>query len=106
MYYRIKKNNEFQKMFTRGKKSFSLSLLMLYLPATKISLGLCVSKKHGNSVRRNRIKRLLREAFRSECDSIDKPCSIILIPKQAEDYTFGVFKKHIRVMLKREGLIR
>ena len=31
-----------------------------------IRLGLSVSKDHGSAVRRNKIKRLLREAFRLE----------------------------------------
>ena len=33
-------------------------------------LGLIVGKRHGNAVRRNRIRRLLREAFRIQQDSL------------------------------------
>ena len=74
-------------MFARGKKSFSPYLLMMYMPAAKVSLGLCVSKKHGKSVMRNRIKRLLREAFRAEYGHLKSPYAIVLVPKQADEYS-------------------
>ena len=105
MYTRLKKNNDFKKLFTRGKKCFSPALIVLYMPSDTVRLGVCVSKKHGKSVQRNRIKRLLREAFRKVCGGLTKPCSVILIPKQAEEYTFAGFERSLRSALKREGLL-
>lgn len=93
-------------MFARGKKSFSPSLLMLYLPAEKLTMGICVSKKHGKSVMRNRIKRLLREAFRAECVHLKDPLVIVLVPKKADEYTFKNFQKCLQAMFKREGLYK
>lgn len=93
-------------MFARGKKSFSPSLLMMYLPAEKLSLGICVSKKHGKSVERNRIKRLLREAFRAESECLKTSFAIVLIPKKADAYSLENFQKSMRAMFKKEGLYR
>ena len=105
MYSRLKKNNDFQKLFSRGKKSFSPALILLYMPAKQTMLGVCVSKKHGKSVKRNRIKRLLREAFRKVCPQLKGSYACILLPRQAEEYTLAGFEKSLRIALKREGLI-
>ena len=97
MYTRIKKNNDFKKLFTRGKKFFSPALIILYMPSSSLAMGLCVSKKHGKSVQRNRIKRLLRESFRkaaAECGGAK--AAVLLIPKQAEEYSFARFEQSIR----------
>lgn len=92
-------------MFTRGKRIFSPALIVLFLPGDKLSLGVCVSKKHGKSVKRNRIKRLLREAFRHVAtDSLRG--AFILIPKQAEEYSLAAFEKSLCGALKREKLLR
>lgn len=44
-------------------------------------LGLAVSKKIGNAVVRNRIKRLLRECFRLYPEYIPKSVDIVIVPK-------------------------
>lgn len=105
VYKRLKKNSDFSKMFTRGKKCFSPALIVLYMPAAHTSLGICVSKKHGKSVKRNRIKRLLREAFRAVCPQLKGEYAFVLVPKQAQEYSLAAFSKSLRSVLKREGLL-
>lgn len=100
-YLRIKKNQDFQKLFQRGKKVFSPTITLLYFESAKLSLGVAVSKKHGKAVKRNRIKRLLRAVFSENCDILQKPYSIILIPKVAEEYSYKAFEKSIRICFKK-----
>ena len=94
-YLRIKKNTEFTKLFKRGKRVFSPTLTLIYFPSAKMSMGIALSKKHGKAVKRNRIKRLLREAFSKNSHILQKNLSIILMPKPAEEYSFAAFEKSI-----------
>jgi ribonuclease P protein component len=45
-------------------------------------LGLSVSKDHGRAVRRNKIKRILREAFRLTRPGLPGAYDVILIPQK------------------------
>ena len=103
-YFRLKKQTDFQKLFGRGKRVFSPSLTLLYRSSEKMSMGISVGKKHGKAVKRNRIKRLLREAFRAEMDGMNGVYSIILVPKVAENYSLKTYRDHIKWMIKKEKL--
>ena len=50
-------------------------------------LGLIVGRKHGNAVRRNRIKRLLREAFRLSQHLLPAGLDLICTPRRGADVT-------------------
>ncbi len=103
-YQRVKKQADFQRIFSKGKRAFSPTLTLLYRPADKTSMGISVGKRHGKSVQRNRIKRLLREAFRLNLDKIKGTYSFILVPKVLEEYDLRTFERDLQCMIKKEKL--
>ena len=103
-YYRLKKQSDFQKLFQKGKRAFSPSITMIYRPSEKTFMGISVGKKHGKSVKRNRIKRLIREAFRAVKEEMHGNYACVLIPKVSEEYELETFKKHLRCMIKKDKL--
>lgn len=103
-YLRLKKQADFQRLFHKGMRAFSPSVTMLYCPAAKMRMGISIGKKHGKSVQRNRIKRLLREAFRSVSEEMRGNYAVVLIPKVEKEYSYHTFKKHLQCMIKKQKL--
>lgn len=103
-YLRLKKQSDFQKLFSKGKRAFSPSLTVIYFPSKEMRMGISVGKRHGKSVQRNRIKRLLRESFRAVRDEIRGNYTFVLVPKVREEYSYFTFKKHLQCMIKKEKL--
>ena len=103
-YERLKKQADFQRLFQKGKRAFAPSLSVIYRPCEKMTMGISVGKKHGKSVQRNRIKRLLREAFRAVQGEIKGTYSIVLIPKVCEEYSVNNFERQLRCMIQKEKM--
>lgn len=63
----LRKNKEFQHVYQHGR-SYANRMMVLYVfPQSKMQsrkVGFAAGKKLGNAVVRNRVKRLLREAYR------------------------------------------
>ncbi len=99
-YQRVKKNAQFQSIFKKGKRAFSPALTLVWTPSEEICMGVAVSKKHGKAVKRNRIKRLLREAFQRHVKDLKRNVSVILIPKQSVDYSLAAFEESLLICFK------
>lgn len=64
----LKKDKEFRRVYSKGR-SFANRELVIYILNNNTDnnrLGISVSKKVGNAVTRNRVKRLIKEVYRVE----------------------------------------
>ncbi len=104
--YRLKKEKDFKTVFNKGKRLFSNSITVICLPSKELKAGYAVSKKHGGSVKRNRIKRLLRESFRSFIPSIGQNFFFVFIPKVKDEYSLAEFKESMAYIFKKGGIIK
>lgn len=101
---RIKKNEEFQKVFKKGK-SFANRQFVVYCMRKEDQLafriGLSVGKKVGNAVMRNQIKRYIRQAFLELKDDLRQDMDYVIIARtQAAQLDFHETKKSLEHVLK------
>lgn len=107
---RIKKNSEFQKVFKDGK-SFANRQFIVYRfkreGQTEFRLGLSVSKKVGNAVTRNRIKRYIRQSFLELKDELQSDLDYVVIARnQAATMDFHETKKSLQHVLRIARVLR
>ena len=104
--YRLKKEKDFNLVFNKGKRLFTRNLTVVFFPSNSLKAGFAVSKKHGKSVQRNRIKRLLRESFRSFMPEFRQNFFFVFIPKVKEEYTLKEFKESMGYLFKKGGFLK
>ena len=82
---RLLKRRDFVSLSKSGKKAHSRHFLVLYRPGEKARtrLGVTVTRKVAKATGRNRIKRLVREAFRHRRPFLDGCWDINVVAKQA-----------------------
>lgn len=83
--FRIKKNKEFQDIFKKGKSVANRQFVVYAIKRTNLEnfrFGLSVSKKIGNSVKRNQIKRYLRQSLLEISNQINKDVEFIIIARK------------------------
>ncbi|MFI5348377.1 MAG: ribonuclease P protein component [Elusimicrobiota bacterium] len=81
---RLKDGEEFQRVFAQGKKTVGRFLILWHRvgPADRgPRLGLSVSSKVGGSVRRSRLKRLIRETFRLRRSELPAGLELVAYPR-------------------------
>jgi ribonuclease P protein component len=81
---RLKRREDFRRVQDTGKKHHTRHFLVVVLARPDEGpprIGVTVTKKVGNAVQRNRVKRLVREVFRRERARFPLGCDVVFIAK-------------------------
>lgn len=122
--YSLKKNKEFSFTYRQGRALSAKLFTLIYVkarpprrrkhavPAPKrvqapVHIGLSVSKKIGNSVVRNRVKRRLRAVITPLIPSLKPGFNLIVIARPAVvDEPFPNLEQTMRALLHKADLLR
>ncbi len=99
---RLIHHREFRRVYSRGQRARGDAIIVVALGrrAPGHRLGVSVSKDHGRAIRRNKIKRLLREAFRLERPTLPGRFDLVLIPQQRDGkYALDELRAELRKLV-------
>ena len=103
----LKKNYEFMRVYKNGQ-FYVGKYMILHAAENKrgnLRLGISVSKKVGKSVQRSRIKRLIKENFRTNfAKDVKKQDLVFVARKDSVDASFYDIKHEMKFLLKKLDL--
>ena len=105
--YRLNKSCSFSYIYRNGKSYACKHLVLLFAP-TKFNLkvGFSVSKKIGKAVVRNKVKRRLKEGFRSLIPYIDSHYNYVIVARaESADADYHELRQSLIYVLTKNGLI-
>jgi ribonuclease P protein component len=107
---KLKKSFEFKNTFKNGNYYGSKNLCLFVFENNKNynKFGIAIGKKYGKSVKRNHIKRLIRESFKLYENKLNNNYNILFMVKNEADsqnINFHVINDEIFNLLKKAGCI-
>ena len=105
----ITENRIFTRLYGKGKSSVSGSAVVYYRPNNlrKNRLGLTSTKKIGCAVKRNRARRVIREAYRLLEDKLKVGYDFIIVARtKATSVTMFAVKNDLEKAFKSAGLLK
>ncbi len=106
----LKKNYEFKRILTRGEY-YSGKYLDVFVKKNNFSinyLGIAIGVKIAKAVKRNRIKRLIRENYRLMENELNTGYSIVILWKKRVDIKYATYdnvKQDMKNIFKRIGIL-
>ena len=103
--HHIRSSLDFQRIYDGRCKAGDQHLLVFASEneLTHPRIGLSVSRKHGPAVARNRIKRLLREAFRYTREELPTGLDLVLIPRVNSGADLREYRRSLKRLATKLG---
>jgi len=77
----LKSKAEIDRLLKAGQKISGDYFALVWEKSPDFRFSVLVSGKYGSAVRRNRLKRIIREAVRLNLQSLSEPVSIAVLPR-------------------------
>ena len=100
---RLKRRKDMHRALRQGRFA-SDGLMVLHVRANSLErarMAVTVSGAHGKAVRRNRIKRLCREAFRTCREALPGGYDYVLRPRAGAELSVGALRESLRKLTRR-----
>ena len=105
----LKKYGDFQRVYKRGR-SYANKYLIMYVLKQDVQenrIGISVSKKVGNSVKRNRARRLMKEAYRTFFEELPQGYDFIIIARNTiSGRKCADVEKSLKSAFKKTGVLK
>lgn len=105
----LRLNYEFSRVYNKGRYLAARHVVIHYLrrPGRPNRLGVTASRKIKGSVRRNRMKRLLRESYRLLEDQLLEGYDLVLVARDGKDLPdYHIVSREVSHLLQKAGLNR
>lgn len=92
---RMIRKGDFERAFAARCTAADSRLVLYVLPngLDHPRFGMAVGRRHGNAVQRNRLRRLLREAFRLEQHNLPAGFDYLAVPRPAPQVALAVYRQ-------------
>jgi ribonuclease P protein component len=103
----LKTNRDFERVFRKGKSAGHRDLVILGRKGRtkKTRVGFCISRKTGNAVTRNKLRRRLKEIFREVEGSLKPRWEIVIVAKETTTtLSYKALKRLTLKLLDRLGV--
>ena len=107
--FSLKKNRDFQYVYRRGKAFHCQCMTLLVARGREqdINIGISASKKVGNAVVRNRIKRRIRESIRPHLPQMETCKKIIIVVRPCiAGWSYQQIEREMARLLHKSSLLR
>lgn len=104
----LKKNKEFSYVYRKGKPAPVRNFTLIYVKSRYggVRVGFTVSKKVGNAVQRNRVRRRLKEAFRMVMGRLGGNYSLVFVARPCiVDAEFRNIVNDMHLALKKSRIL-
>jgi len=101
--FRVRNRKDIQRLVGLGRRAADGTMTLVAVPNglghSRLAVG--VSTRHGKAVRRNRIRRLCREAFRLTRSQLPQGRDYMIIPRVGAEFSLSRLQASLKALVRR-----